>query len=140
MLRSPKHNVLLKVLALNNTIFFSKRVLHAGTPRCKWRNYAFPGKFSYVTVWLLGYLAKSYFVIAYEINRKTAQVCLLQMFGNRTVKSKISKLPRAVLSNLRLPFFYIFVPSFFFIYWLLNTQSGYHKIDAYLLNLVSHNF
>ena len=105
MLHSPKHNVLLKVLALNKVIFFSKRVLHAGTARNNWRNYVIPGKFSYVTIWLLGYLANSYFVIAYEINRKTAQVCLLQMFVNRTVKGKISKLPRAVLSKLRLLFF-----------------------------------
>ena len=64
MLHSPKHKVLLKVLALKKVIFFSKRALHVGTTRCKWRKYALLGKFSYATVWLLGYSPKSYFVIA----------------------------------------------------------------------------
>ena len=64
MLHSPKHNVLLKVLALKKVILFSKRALHVGTTRCKWPKYALPGKSSYATVGLLGYSPKSYFVIA----------------------------------------------------------------------------
>ena len=40
----------------------------------------------------------------YQINWKIAQVCLLQMFVNRTVKSKVLKLPWAVLPNPRLAF------------------------------------
>ena len=44
MPHSPKHNVLLKVLAMIKAIFFSKKALHAGTARNNWQKYALPGK------------------------------------------------------------------------------------------------
>ena len=71
-----------------------------------------------------------------------SMLTLEKMFVNRTVKRKISKLPRAVLSNLRLPFFTFssLVCSLLVIKMVIKTQSGYHKIDPDLLNLVSHNF
>ena len=67
MLHSPKRIVLLKVLKLNKVICFSKRAMQTGTTHSKWRKYALPGKFSYIAIWLLGYLAKICFVITYEI-------------------------------------------------------------------------
>ena len=116
MLHSPKYSIPLKVLTLNKVFHSCKRALHAGTARSKWRKYAQPDKLLYVAVSFLGYSGNFFFVVAYKINWKTAQACSLEMFVNRTVKSKISKLLRAVLSNPRL----VFLPSppWFNVLWI----------------------
>ena len=93
MLHFPKHNVLLKFLALKKKIFFSKRAVHAGTTRNTWQKYV-----------LFGYSVTRPRVTSWLLTRsieKQPKYASFRMFANRTVQRKISKLPSAVLSNLR---------------------------------------
>ena len=103
--------MLLKVLTLNKVISFSKRALHAGTIHNKWRKYAQSYKLSYVALSLLGYSANFFFVIANEVNWKTAQICLLQMFVIRAVKSCLGLFSRTqdLLSLPSRPWFVLYL-------------------------------
>lgn len=106
----PLRHVLLKVLTLNKVISLSKRALHAGTIHNKWRKYAQPYKLSYVALWLLGYSANFFLVIANEVYWKTAQICLLQMFVVRAVKGCLGLFSRTqdLLSLPSRPWFVLY--------------------------------